>query len=466
MARRIRRIAVLFLSLFAVQALWTGYWQVWRGPELATDSRNPRLLLAEERIHRGAILDRRLRVLAETTYDGARVVRRYPFGHAFAHLVGYRNLRLGKTGLEAAVDAELLGLEDRALWDEVRDRLTARPRRGLDVVTTLDIEIQRAAFAALGNRPGAVVVLDARDGALLAAVSRPSFDPNEVESEWETLRRAQGGPLLNRALHGLYPPGSIFKVVTMAAGLSRGTVSPDTVFSCPGFVVVRGQRITDYGGRGHGQVTVREALVQSCNVTFVLLGLRTGGTTLREVSSAFGLGTAPRLEMASAAGHLPPPQEVEGEGVGQMAFGQGSLLVSPLQMALVAGTIAGDGQRPQPYIVREIRTYEGRTVERKSAPEAVRILAPQIASIIRDTMVEVVRRGTGRAAGIPGVAVAGKTGTATVAGARSHAWFIAFAPAHAPRVAVSVVLEHGGLGGQDAAPVARRVLQAALDVVK
>lgn len=466
MARRIRRIAVLFLSLFALQAVWTGYWQVWRGRELATDARNPRLLLAEVRIHRGAILDRRGRVLAETTYDATRAVRRYPGGPAFAHIVGYRSLRLGKTGLEAALNAELLGVEDRALWDDVRDRLTGRLPRGLDVVTTLDADIQRAAFTALGGRAGAVVVLDVRDGAVLAMTSRPSFDPNELESEWETLRQARGAPLLNRALHGLYPPGSTFKVVTMAAALSRGAAEPDTVFSCPGFIVLRGQRITNYEGRAHGQVTVREALVRSCNVAFIQLGLQTGGETLREVSAAFGLGTAPRFEVISAAGHLPPPREVAGDGVGQMAFGQGSLLVSPLQMALVAATIARDGQRPQAYLVREIRTYEGRTVERRAAPGAVRILATEITSIIQDAMVDAVRRGTGRGAAIPGVEVAGKTGTATVEGGRSHAWFIAFAPADAPRVAVSVVLEHGGLGGRDAAPVARRVLQTALDVVK
>ncbi|MDR5683028.1 MAG: penicillin-binding transpeptidase domain-containing protein [Armatimonadota bacterium] len=466
MAGRIRRIATAFLSLFALQALWAGYWQVWRGGELATDARNPRLLLAEERIHRGAILDRRLRVLAETTYEGARVVRRYPAGAAGAHVVGYRNLRLGKTGLEAALDAELLGLEDRALWDDVRDRLTARPRRGLDVVTTLDLDIQSAAFAALGRRPGAVVVLDARDGAVLAMASRPSFDPNEVESQWEKLRRAEGAPLLNRVLHGLYPPGSTFKIVTMAAALSRGAATPQTEFTCPGFIVVRGRRITDFGGRGHGQLTLHDALVQSCNVAFIELGLRTRADTLREVSSAFGLGTAPALEMPSAAGHLPPPQEVADDGVAQMAFGQGSLLVSPLQMAVVAATIALEGQRPQPYMVREVRTYGGRTVDRRSPPGVVRVLAPPVARAVRAAMVDVVRRGTGRGAGLPGVAVAGKTGTATVEGRPSHAWFIAFAPADAPRVALAVVLEHGGLGGRDAAPVARRVLQVALDVVK
>lgn len=465
MAARIHRVARVLLGLIAAQALVAAYWQGWRGPQLAQDPRNPRLLLAEERVHRGAILDRHHGPLAKTELRTGRLVRVYPTGPLFAHLVGYRNLRLGKTGLEAAQDAVLLGVKGRTPWDAFQDALAPRGRWGLDIVLTVDPDVQRAAYEALNRRAGAVVALDPRDGAVLALVSTPAFDPNGVEQAWEALRKDASSPLLNRATHGRYPPGSTFKVVTMAAALSRKVATPKTPFSCPGFVVVRGQRITDGEGRAHGWVTLEDALVVSCNVAFVQLGLRIGGETLREVAAAFGIGRRLPFELPTDPGHLPTPSEVAGDGAAQMAFGQGSLLVTPLHMAVVAATIARGGVLPKPYVVAEVRTPEGETVERHRQETGERILASEVAEILRGTMVEVTRRGTGRAAAIPGVAVAGKTGTATSPDGAPHAWFIGFAPAYAPRVAVAVLVEHGGAGGQIAAPIAREVLVRALQRV-
>ncbi len=465
MSRRIRRLATLLLLAFVAQALLLAYWQVWMGPQLARDPRNPRLLLAEERVERGAILDRYLRPLAQTRRGTRRFVREYPTGPLFAHLVGYRHLRLGKAGLEAALDGLLMGVTERTVWAEFRDLAGGRPRRGFDVVLTVDEEIQRIAYRALGGRPGAVVALDPRDGAILALVSSPSFDPNALERDWEVLRTDPAHPLLNRATHGLYPPGSTFKVVTMAAALSRKTASPGARFFCPGSVVVRHRPIADYGGRGHGWVSLRDALVWSCNVTFVQVGMRVGGEVLREFAVAFGLGDAPAFELPSSAGHLPGPEEVAGEGAAQVSFGQGSLLVTPLQMALVSATIARGGVRLKPYVVAQVRTDTGQVVERHRDRPGERILAEVVASVLRDTMVEVVARGTGRLAAIPGVAVAGKTGTATVPDGPPHAWFIGFAPADHPRVAVAVLVEHGGTGGQISAPIARAVMERALERV-
>lgn len=462
MATRVHRVARVLVGLIALQALVAAYWQVWRGPQLAQDPRNPRLLLAEEQVHRGAILDRYRAPLAQTRFTDGRPVRVYPAGPLFAHLVGYRNLRLGKTGLEAALDAVLLGVKERTPWDALQDTLARRTRRGHDVVLTVDPEVQRAAYEALGARAGAVVLLDPRDGAVLAMVSAPAFDPNAVERTWEALRKDAGSPLLNRATHGRYPPGSTFKVVTMAAALSRRIATPKTTFFCPGFVAVRGQRITDGEGRAHGRVTLNDALVVSCNVAFVQLGLRTGGQTLREFAAAFGIGTPLSFELPTDPGRLPTLAEVAGDGAAQMAFGQGGLLVTPFQMAVVAATIARGGVLPKPYVVAEVRSPEGPVVERHRPQTGERILAAEVAEILRDTMVEVTSRGTGRAAAVPGVAVAGKTGSATTPGGAPHAWFIGFAPAYAPRVAVAVLVEHGGSGGQVAAPIAREVLVRAL----
>ena len=233
MTDRIRQLGRLFVLMFLVQTAWVAYWQVARGPELALDPRNPRLIPAQQRIHRGAILDRMLRALALTPTAGEQGVRHYPYGPLFAHSVGYRSPRAGKAGLEPALDAHLLGLNlDQGGYREVLGERPGPPaRRGADVVLTLDAEVQQTAWKALDGRRGAVVVLDPRTGAILALASAPSFDPNGVDADWDALRESRGGPLLNRALQGQYPPGSAFKVVTMAAALSRGIVSPSSVFN-------------------------------------------------------------------------------------------------------------------------------------------------------------------------------------------------------------------------------------------
>lgn len=465
-ARPIIRVAALFTLLFAGVMTVTGYWQIARASELATDPRNPRLVLAERKIHRGTIFDRRLRPLAVSEREGERFVRRYPEGDLAAHVTGYRSERLGKTGIERALDRYLLGLSRKPLLDEIRDRLTGRPPRGLDAILTIDATLQRTAADALGNRRGAIIVLDPRDGAVLAMVSEPRFDPYNIDARWPSLQRAPQSPLLDRATSGQYPPGSAFKVVTMAAALGRGAARPETTFHDPGFIIIRNTRITNFEGQACGTVSFVDALVRSCNVVFINVGIRTGGDALREYSKAFGLGRAPRFELPAAAGRLPPSQEVRGNGAGQMAFGQGSLLVTPLQMALVAATIARGGETVAPYLVREIRADDGTLIARHTAAESRRAIDPRVAQILQQAMVEVVRRGTGRAAALPGVKVAGKTGTATVPEGQSHAWFIGFAPAEQPRVAFAVVIEHGGIGGRDAAPIARKVLQHALKIVE
>lgn len=464
--RPLFRVAAVFSALFVAVMGTTAYWQVVRASELSADPRNPRLILAERRIHRGTIFDRSLRPLALSERAEGMFVRRYPAGPLFAHVVGYRGERLGKTGLEAALDQELLGLDGQSLIEEVRRRIAGGQARGLDAVLTVDAALQRIALQALAGRRGAVVVLDPRDGAVLAMVSAPGFDPQTVEEQWPTLQQAEGSPLLNRAAGGRYTPGSAFKIVTMAAALATGTARPETTFRDPGSIVVRNTRITNFEGQPCGTVTFIDALARSCNVVFITVGLRTGGEALLAQARAFGFDRAPDFELPAAAGHLPPREEVQGEGAGQMAFGQGSLAVTPLQMALMAAAIARGGEAVDPYLVREIRDPDGSVVRAHTAGSHRRAVDARIAAIIREGMVAVVQRGTGRGAALPNAQVAGKTGTATVPQGEPHAWFIGFAPAGAPRVAIAIVVEHGGIGGRVAAPIARRVLQRALQIVE
>jgi peptidoglycan glycosyltransferase len=442
---RLRRLAALNVAAGALLAVWAAYWQVVRGPDLAHDPRNPRLLLAEERVARGALLDRAGRPLAVTVWREGRPRRVYPHGEVFGHPVGYRSLRLGKTGLEAALDAELLGVGEAPPWRELERRLTGR-RRGLDVMTTLDAGLQTSAWTALGATAGAVVVLDARAGAVLVSASRPAFDPNRLEETWAQLHRAPGSPLLDRALLGAYPPGATFRLVVLAAALSRGLVTLDGVAPCSA------------RAEPHREVLWRKALSVPCDGAFGELAVRVGSSTLREVAEAFGFGTPPPVEPAAAAGQLPQVKDLDARRLRALGAGEG-VLISPLQAAVVAATLARDGERPHPHFVLALRPADGQTVVRRQTPSPTRILAVEVARALRGALQEAA-----------GGTLAGSVQNEPVAAGLADAgpgrpgWFVGYAPAGSPRLAVAVVVEHGD--AEEAARVARTVFRQALRVVR
>ena len=458
--RRLVKLASVLAACFV--ALWgyLGLVQLVWGARLADSPGNPRLAIAEQRVHWGRILDRRLRVLADSTVVGEGRVRRYPDGRLYAHVLGYRSRHYGLTGIEAEFNAALVGAGPRDPWTQLLDVL-GRPPLGNDVVLTIDADVQRAAVQALAGRRGAVVVLDPADGAVLALASLPDFAPESVDAEWPQLTQDAAAPLLDRAAQGQYPPGSAFKPVTLAAGLASGRVTDASTFDCPGYIVVAGATISDFDKKGHGHVALPQAFTVSCNVSFVQVGLRTGAGAIIATARALGLGRAPRFQLPAAAGHLPDPGRLGLRGLAQISFGQGELLVTPLQMAILAGTIGNRGVMVDPFVVAQVRAPDGQVVSSFHSGGARQAIPAALASHVGRFMVSVVQSGTGTAAQIQGIAVAGKTGTAENPHGRTHAWFIGFAPADRPTLAVAVVLENAGVGGEVAAPVARAVLQAA-----
>lgn len=438
MRDRLRRLAALHIGLFAVVAAWVGYWQVVRGPDLAHHSENPRLLLAEDRVQRGRILDRRLEVLAGSVRRGGRTVRVYPKKEVFAHPVGYRSLLLGKSGLEASADAELLGMAEADSWRALRAR-AGRPRRGLDVVTTLDARLQREVWFALGPRAGAAVVVEL-GGGVVASASRPGFDPNHLEETWAELRWSPTMPLVDRALSGLYPPGRPFGIVVLSAALSRGLVTLHSPVDC--------------GGSGTQRIRlVRDVLTGDCDRALIQLGVALGGRVLREMAEALGLGQLPATDVPAAAGGLPELDERDREALARVASGEGGVLVSPLQMAAVAATVARGGERVSPYFVMAVRGEVG-IVHRAPARPAMRILAPEVAHAVLEAM-----RVSGKG-GVPAV-----TGVVRAAKEKeSVGWFVGVAPAQKPRLAVAVLLE--GASEEVANGVAQKVVEAALRGVR
>ena len=461
----IGRLTGLFVILFALLAARQAWVQVVAGPRIAADPHDPRLaLLAPDR---GEILARDGSVLARSTAHG----REYPLGAALAQTVGYLSTRYGASGLEAAYDARLaprLAGNDPA--DQFRSILAGRPTgavRGDSVVTTLDPEIQRALYDALSAYPRAAgVALDPRSGEVLALASVPSFDPASIDASFAALTGDDASPLLDRALQGLYPPGSSFKIVTASNALEQGVVTPESTFSDDGALPVGSFVVHDDENEATGVQDLAGAFALSSNVDFAQIALRQGVERWFEGAARWGLGEPLGFELPTARDRLPERAEVTPSILAQLGFGQADLLVTPMRMALVGATIAAGGTEPRPFIVRSFRRPGGEEVYAPREGTPLRPVSAEVAEQVRTLMLAVVARGTGTAAALPGVEVAGKTGTATVATGRAHAWFVAFAPADAPRVAVAIVVEHGGYGGAVAAPIARRVLATALRRIK
>jgi peptidoglycan glycosyltransferase len=451
----IHRVLNLILALFLLVALWLGYWGVVRAPELSAREDNPRRVEAERRLQRGRVLDRDGAPLAWSEVDDDGHVERRYAGDWLAHVVGYYSLRHGVGGVEAARDAYLRGEANRTAWEAWRDSLLHRPQLGQEVVLTLDASLQQAASQALGEQAGAIVLLDAQRGQVLALVSHPSFDPNRLDEDWEALREAPGRPLFNRATQGLYPPGATLNLVIMAAALEEGLTRADEVFRDKyGRAEVGGTAVRCTSHPGLVALDLLQAAAYGCNVAFAELSLRLGSDRLADYANRLGIDRAPDLEIPTAAGQIARRLPLASEILASTGFGQGETLVSPLQMALLAAAVADDGEMPRPTLLL------GQTEPARP------VISPETARLIRQAMTLAVSEGAARQAGVPGVTVAGKVGTAEGGGeALPHAWFVGFAPAGAkdvPRFAISVVVEHGGQGGQVAAPIAARLLELAL----
>jgi peptidoglycan glycosyltransferase len=428
------------------------------GPALDADARNPRH--ARVAVGRGSIVARDGTPLAFTR-NGTRI---YPFGAGLAHAVGYASTRYGTSGLEDAFDRILSAPRETA--DPFSQAIeiatgTHRPARGGDVITTLDVDIQRALAAGLAPYARAAgVVLDPRSGAVLALASVPGFNPNTLDADFPALLHNTQSPLLDRATSGLYPPGSTFKIVTAADALDAGVVTPNSTFDDSGGFAVGSFVVRNDEEERTGRQTLVGAFALSSNVDFAQIALDLGVDRWFVYAARWGLGDSPEFDLPAARDRLPGKASVSPSVLAQLGFGQASLLVTPLRMALVAATIANAGAMPRPFLVKRLAQQDTSLATR---PETlVTPISVPAADAVREMMIAVVAHGTGTAGALPNVTVAGKTGTATNPHGKSHAWFVAFAPAQAPRVAVAVIVENVGYGGTFAAPIAKSVLRAAL----
>ena len=497
MERQIRQLGVALLVLFLIAFAQINYIQVVAADRIENDPANgKRELIAEYKVERGSILAADGTTVLASSRPSAgdlRFQRRYPHGELYAHETGFYSFVFARAELEQSFNDFLAGDAAELLPQTLTDLILGRPKQGATVVTTLDPVVQEAAAQAALAEPGdvAIAAIDPSTGDVLALFAEPSYDPNLLASQdpkvvresWDELNADPDKPLVSRASDELFPPGSTFKLVTASAALQNG-FGPTSTWPNPRELdlPLTDETLENFGGShcagGAATITLAEALKISCNVTFGEIGLELGAEALAEQARLYGFTAEPGQDLVPfdipwVSGVFPAPDTFEQRepAVALSAIGQQDVAANPLQMALVAAAIGNGGVEMQPRLVTEARDPSGRVIATFDPEIFSTPLTPANAAILTQMMVAVVESGTGTAAQIPGVAVAGKTGTAQHGdGADPHAWFVSFAPAEAPRVAVAVIVLDGGslgseaTGGQVAAPIAKAVMEAGLGI--
>jgi penicillin-binding protein A len=483
MERQIRRVGIGLVALFMAVFIQLNYVQIFAAERIARNPSNILNLIRQYSIKRGTILtlDGKKMAVSVPTNDRLKYLRTYPGGELYGHITGYVSVAAGaRYGLEASYDDQLLGHSDVLSMQDIEDRLFGGGQKGDDLQTTIDSRLQQTARTALGDNRGAIVAMDPRTGEVRAMWSNPSYDPSplsvhdgtEAEKAYQALDpRSSKSPLVNLATSTTYPPGSTFKVVTLAAALESGRYTPQSTFDDP---VELELPLTDntlmnfsHGTcAGGGEITLFEALTVSCDTTFAGLGLKIHEDILQVAENMYFNHEIP-FDINDQPSTFPHVPDDRAPLRAYAAIGQGDTSATALQMGLVAATVANDGMVPRPRLVRQIIDPAGGIVDRFSPSDLGRAMSEQVAQQTTEMMESVVDEGTGTAAQIAGIQVAGKTGTAqTTEGQNPHTWFICFAPADRPKIAVAVIVENGGsfgseaTGGAVAAPIARQILEA------
>lgn len=462
----IRKVALLIVFSFVFLSLGLVYWQVVNADTMMDNPANRRAVILEERIIRGGIYDRNGEILAETRVTDSGKKRVYPKGEMFQPLLGYATFKYGSAGLEAAMAESLLGLDDSSLVRMLQNAFELK-RRGNDVVLTIDSRLQEVAYEGLKGKSGAVVAVDPRNGDVLALVSQPSFDANELEEKWEDIISREGSPMVNHAF-SKFPPGSIMKVVTSGA-LFRAGLDRTELYNCTGSTIINGQEIREQNDKAHGWVNYDLALAYSCNTYFAEHGIMAGQRNFLKAAADFGFGREIPFELyvpvSSITKGKSMPDSLNINLFAASTFGQGQVMVTPFHMALITAGVANKGKIMTPRLIDRVLDSKQNIIY-ESQPEVwLTPLSENEAEKIKSAMILAVNAGTASPGALPFVQVAAKTGSAEPGGnTKTHAWYVAFAPAEQPVIAVAVLVEHGGTGGGAAAPIAKAVIQKALEM--
>jgi peptidoglycan glycosyltransferase len=472
----IARLFALVLALFAALVAFTSRWSVFEAEALRDNSKNRRALIEELQVKRGTIRAADGTLLARSEPAGSGTYRRVYIDAArdLAHVIGFSDIDLGRAGVERSRNDELSG--DAGQLDDLVDQFRGGVERGDDVRLSIDLGAQRAALAGLNGRKGSVVAIEPATGRVRAMVSVPGYDPQALlrRDTRAPLDKDPDAPLLNRATQAGYPPGSTFKVVTATAALDSGRFQPSSVVNGDSPKEISGVPLANSGGRSFGDIDLTTALTFSVNTVWAQVAEQLGKGAMADYMRRFGFNSDPPLDYPRdqifpsgeyREGALLPPTS-RFVDVGRMGIGQDKLRVTPLQMAMVAAAVANGGELMRPTLTQSVVDPDGRVADRVEPERERRVMSEASARELRRMMENVVREGTGTAAALQGIDVAGKTGTAEIVADQdvNQPWFIGFGPSSSPRIAVAVTIERsqGGQGGTEAAPIAKQVMEALL----
>lgn len=453
--KRLVFVMIFFVILFMFLTLYLVYFQLFKAKAIADDSHNRRLWLNEDLVKRGSIYDRNGNVLAYSQKDeSGKQVRIYNYPESSAPVTGYSSTTYGKTGIEKSYNKELLAISGEN-FSQFR-KMVVKNDTGNDLHLSIDQNIQNIVFNYLKGYKGSCVVMNPSTGQVLAMVSTPSFNPNTLDNDWNNLIQTTDGRLVNRATQGLYRPGSAFKIVTAASILDNKI---DTGYNDEGSEIVQGYEIKNYGDQVFGSLDLRSAFINSANTYFANKAINLGKDELAKTSESFAFNKDYKFDLDKNKSVI-PFKDLNEADLAMTGFGYGKTQVTPLHMTMVTSAIANNGLMMKPRIVDKITNKEGDTVFEAEEEILSKATSEKTANTIRDLMVEVVNSGTGRAAYLDWVQLAGKTGTADKADGNIDAWFVGFAPAYEPKIAFAIVIEDSqGTGGEVAAPIAGNIIR-------
>lgn len=460
--RQILVVTYLFVAVFLCMMGYTCHYAITHQQELINNSYNSRQEILVAQNTRGSIYAAGRQVLARTqTDEDGKETREYPYGNMFSHVVGYSVN--GRYGIEASTNYYLIN-SNAKLSEKVANDVAGLKYPGDNVVTTLDVDLQQIAYDSLGIYKGAVIVTEPSTGRILAMVSKPDFDPNEIETIWdELLEDQESGVLLNRVTQGLYPPGSTFKIVTALEYIRE---NPDSysqyTYQCNGRFSLGEETINCYHGTVHGYEDFSKSFAKSCNASFANIGMQLDRSRFADTLESLLFNQELKVGFAYNQSKLVIDENTEDADMMQAAIGQGTTAVTPLQMNMITCAIANDGMLMKPYLVNHVETHEGNVIKQFDSTTYTRMMSEKEAGIMKELMQEVVKSGTGTKLSGASYTAAGKTGSAEYNSVKtdSHAWFTGFAPVENPELCVTIIIEGAGSGGDYAVPIARRIFDA------
>ncbi len=456
--KRIIHVLIVVSTLFLALLTYLLYFNMFKAEKVSVNPYNRRQWDEERYVTRGNIYDSEGLLLAETQEDSEKNAKRvYTQGSLYSHVIGYSSKVYGKSLLEMEYDSQLLGKGDLGIFQGDK-------KRGFDLNLTISNTLQKYAYSKMNGRRGALVALNPKTRAVLTLLSLPDFDPNgeSVEAKWNDIVEDENSPLIPRTVQGLYPPGSTYKLVTLAAAFENNLVGK--TFEDVGAFTVGDVTVENYNGKKYGEISLEKAFSLSSNQVFCEVGYSLGSEAVLEVSERFGIGKDILFDLDVLKSRIEYKKMTDTDGA-LVSIGQGQLLVTPMNMAIISSAVANGGNLLKPYVVESV-TKGNTVIESAKGGMGARAISEECALYIRDCMIDAVKNGTGKNAQISGVTVAGKTGTAENEKEKDHSWFVGFAPAEDPEIAIAVLLENDGRsGGDSAAPIAGSVMRKYLEML-